>query len=70
MDGRVWHVVVGGQVVGLCWPARGGGYTLRTGESLVQPNIHHFSTAEGLDGLAAYIERRFGARPTLVPIAD
>ncbi len=61
----VWRVVVNGEDVGVCWAARGGGYTLRTGDSLVQPIIHHFSHNEGLEGLEAYVEKRFGARPEL-----
>lgn len=61
----VWRVVVNGERVGVCWAARGGGYTLRTGDSLVQPIVHHFSHNEGLEGLEAYVERRFGARPEL-----
>ena len=60
-------VVVGDEPVGVVWPARGGGYTLRTGPSLVGAKIHHFSAAEGLPGLIAYIEKRFGAAPRFVP---
>ena len=60
-------VMVGGEPVGVVWPARGGGYTLRTGPSLVRAKIHHFSAAEGVPGLVAYIEERFGATPRFVP---
>ena len=56
-------VIVGDEAVGVVWPARGGGYTLRTGPSLARAKIHHFSPAEGLPGLIAYIEKRFGAAP-------
>ena len=60
-------MVVGSETVGVVWPARGGGYTLRTGPSLVRAKIHHFSAAEGVPGLVAYIEERFGAAPRFVP---
>jgi hypothetical protein len=60
-------VLVNGEIVGVCWPARGGGLTLRTGPSLVRPRVHHFSASEGEAGLRAYIERRFGAEPVFVP---
>ena len=61
-----WRVLVGGEQVGILWAARGGGYTLRTGASLVRPNVHHFSPNEGMAGLTAYIEERFGGTPELV----
>lgn len=64
---HAWSVWVRGVKVGAFWAARGGGYTLRTGPSLVRARVHHFSEAEGLEGLAAYVEKRFGARPELVP---
>ena len=60
-------VEVGGEPVGVVWPARGGGYTLRTGPSLVRAKIHHFSAAEGLPGLIVYLEKRFGAEPRFIP---
>lgn len=60
------YVMVQGQRVGVFWPARGGGYTLRSGPSLVRAKIHHFSQAEGVDGLAAYITQRFGEAPQFV----
>jgi len=63
-------VIVGDQPVGVVWPARGGGYTLRTGSSLARAKIHHFSAAEGLPGLIAYIEQRFGATPRFAPVPD
>ena len=63
-------VVVGDEVVGVAWPARGGGYTLRTGTRLARAKIHHFSAAEGLPGLIAYIEARFGAAPRFIPALD
>ena len=63
-------VVVGDEVVGVVWPARGGGYTLRTGTRLARAKIHHFSPAEGLPGLLAYLEKRFGAAPRFVPALD
>lgn len=63
-------VIVGDQPVGAVWRARGGGYTLRTGPSLARAKIHHFSAAEGLPGLIAYIEKRFGAAPRFTPVLD
>ena len=63
-------VVVEGEPVGVVWPARGGGFTLRTGSSLVRAKIHHFSAAEGLPGLIAYLEKRFGATPQFTPAVD
>jgi len=63
-------VVVGDEVVGVAWSARGGGYTLRTGARLARAKIHHFSAAEGLPGLIAYLEKRFGAAPRFVPATD
>ncbi len=62
-----WNVVVEGTEVGLLWSARGGGYTLRTGASLIRPKIHHFSPNEGLPGVAVYVKQRFGAEPEMVP---
>ncbi len=70
MSADVWRVRVNGREVGVCWVARGGGYTLRTGESLAHPFIHHFSHNEGMEGLAAYVEKRFGAKPVLAPTSD
>jgi hypothetical protein len=67
---HAWSVVVRGQKVGAFWATRGGGYTLRTGPSVVRPRVHHFSEAEGLEGLMAYVEKRFGARPELLPPED
>jgi hypothetical protein len=64
---HAWSVRVGGIEVGAFWPARGGGYTLRTGGSLVRARVHHFSAAEGLEGLAAYVTKRYGAPPELLP---
>ena len=61
-----WRVLVGGEQIGILWAARGGGYTLRTGASLVRPKVHHFSPNEGIAGLTAYIEERFGGAPELV----
>ena len=63
----VWSVMVEGREVGLLWPARDGGYTLRTGTSLIRPKIHHFSPNEGLPGVATYLEKRFGGATELVP---
>jgi hypothetical protein len=63
-------VVVGDEAVGVIWPARGGGYTLRTGARLARAKIHHFSAAEGLPGVIAYIEERFGGPPRFVPARD
>jgi hypothetical protein len=57
------YVVVNGDRVGVVWPARGGGFTLRTGASLIRPRVHHFSLEEGLEGVVAYIVKRFGAEP-------
>ena len=56
-------VIVDDESVGIVWPARGGGYTLRTGPHLARAKIHHFSANEGLPGVVAYIEKRFGATP-------
>ena len=63
-------VIVRGEAVGVVWPARGGGYTLRTGPSLVRAKVHHFSAAEGLPGLIAYLEKRFGGTPQFIPALD
>jgi hypothetical protein len=63
-------VVVGDEAVGVVWAARGGGYTLRTGTRLARAKIHHFSAAEGLPGLIAYLEERFGGAPRFVPALD
>lgn len=67
---HAWSVVVGGAKVGAFWPVRGGGYTLRTGASLVRARVRHFSAREGLEGLAAYVARRFGEPPLLLPPED
>ena len=66
MTSETARVLVNGVEVGLLWPARGGGYTLRTGNSLVRAKIHHFSANEGIPGLVRYIEERFGATPEIV----
>jgi hypothetical protein len=63
-------VIVGDEAVGVVWRARGGGYTLRTGPNLARAKIHHFSAAEGLPGLIAYIEKRFGASPRFTLLLD
>lgn len=63
------YVVVQGARVGVIWPARGGGFTLRTGASLIRPRVHHFSLDEGLQGVVAYVVKRFGAEPEFVPAA-
>jgi len=67
---HAWSVRVGGIEVGTFWPTRGGGYTLRTGESLVRTRVHHFSAAEGLEALAAYVTKRYGAPPEFLPPED
>lgn len=64
---HAWSVRVGGVEVGVFWPARGGGYTLRTGESPVRARVHHFSATEGLEALAAHVAQRYGAPPELLP---
>jgi hypothetical protein len=67
---HAWSVRVGGVKIGTFWSARGGGYTLRTGASLVRARVRHFSEAEGLAGLAAYVKKRFGAEPEFLPPED
>jgi len=36
----------------------------------VRAKIHHFSAAEGLPGLIAYLEMRFGGTPQFIPAVD
>jgi hypothetical protein len=62
-------VLIDGRRVGVLWQARGG-YTLRTGQSLVRPNVHHFSPNEGLPGVLAYLARRFDGRPEIATPDD
>ena len=62
------HLVrLDGTVVGCCWPTRDGGLALRTGESLVRPRVHYFSPSEGVDGLKAYLRKRFQHEPSFSP---
>lgn len=67
---HAWCVRVDGRAVGAFWPAHGGGYTLRLDPGLARARLRHFSPAEGLDGLVAFLSSRFGGAVQLVPPDD